>query len=241
MKTEAELRIELAAVFRMAAKFDWQEAVANHFSLAVSEDGRKFLINPRWRPFSKLRASELMLLDAGAAAAPEDKPVDTTAWAIHGSIHALLPQARCVLHVHPPYATALSCLKDPRILPVDQTCARFFNRVAIDSAYAGLADHAEEGMRLAKALGEKKILMMGNHGVITVGESVAEAFDAMYHLERGARTLMLAYASGQALRVLPDDIAEITALGWEDGNAFADAHFAEMKALLDAEGADYTS
>lgn len=236
---ERQLRIDLAAAFRVAAKFDWQEAVANHFSVAVSTDGKKFLMNPRWRPFSKLKASDLAVLDSDAAAPPPIPQIDTTAWVIHGSMHAHVPQARCVLHVHPPYATALSCLKDPRILPVDQTSARYFNRVAIGTAFGGLADNAAEGLRLAAALGDKKILMMGNHGVITVGETVAEAFDAMYHVERGARTLMLAYATGQEISIMSDELAEKTAKGWEDDPEFGAVFFEEMKRLLDDEGADY--
>ncbi len=231
---EAKLRGELAALCRLAAKFDWQEATANHISLAVSEDGTKFLINRRWRDFSTLKASELALLDSSANELPED--VDATAWAIHGAIHRLVPKARCVVHLHPAYATALSCLKDPTLYPVDQTSARFFNRIAIDGAYAGMADNQAEGERLAKILGEKKILMMGNHGLLTIGESAAEAFDAFYHFERAARTLMLAYGTGQPLSVLNDEVAEKTAKAWESEPAFGEAHFAQMRRTI---GQDY--
>jgi ribulose-5-phosphate 4-epimerase/fuculose-1-phosphate aldolase len=233
------LRIELAAVFRMAARLQWAEAVANHCSLAVSADGRHFLMNPRWRLFSSIRASELLLLDAQAAADALPAELDATAWAIHGSMHAQLPHARCVLHVHPPFATALACLADPQIKPIDQTSARFFQRVAIDSDYGGMADSAAEGLRLTRALAGKRVLIMGNHGVLVVGDNVAEAFDALYHLERACRTLVLAYATGQPLGVLSDEVAEKTALSWEDGGEFARAHFAQMKNLLDAEEPNY--
>lgn len=229
--SEARLRGELAALCRLAARFDWQEATANHISLAVSEDGARFLINRRWRDFSTLKASELALLDSNANDLPED--IDGTAWAIHGSIHRLVPQARCVVHLHPAYATALSCLKDPTLYPVDQTAARFFKRVAKDDAYSGMADNRAEGERLAKILGEKKILMMGNHGLLTIGESAAEAFDAFYHFERAARTLMLAYGTGQPLSILSDEIAEKTALAWESEPEFGAAHFAQMRKGLD--------
>ncbi len=229
--SEAKLRGELAALCRLAAKFDWQEATANHISLAVSPDGTQFLINRRWRDFSTLKASELALLDSNANELPED--IDSTAWAIHGAIHRLVPQARCVVHLHPAYATALSCLKDPTLYPVDQTSARFFNRVAIDGAYAGMADNRAEGERLAKILGEKKILMMGNHGLLSVGESAAEAFDAFYHFERAARTLMLAYSTGQPLSILNDEVAEETALAWDSEPEFGEAHFAQMRRNLD--------
>jgi ribulose-5-phosphate 4-epimerase/fuculose-1-phosphate aldolase len=239
LPTEAELRVDLAALFRIAAKLDWPEAVANHASVAIDATGRHFLMNPRWRHFSSLRASDLQLLDA--AAAPEDLPpdLDPTAWAIHGTMHAQLPQARCILHVHPPHATALACLADPGIRPVDQTSARFHRRVAIDRGYGGMADNAAEGLRLTQTLGGMRVLMMGNHGVLVVGDSIAEAFDAMYHLERASRTLLLAYASGQPLSILRDDVAEKTARSWEDGGEYARAHFNQVKRLLDEDCPDY--
>ncbi len=236
---ERQLRIDLAAAFRLAARFDWHEAVANHFSAATSTDGRHFLMNPLWRHFAGIRASDLLLLDSHASDLKGLPPVDATAWAIHGTMHATLPRARCVLHVHPPYATALACLADPRILPIEQTSARFFNRIAIDRQYTGLADTPAEGARLAQALGDKQILMMGNHGVLVVGDTVAETFDALYHVERASRTLMLAYASGQPLSVLSDAVAEKTARAWEDGGAFARAHFSELKRMLDADEPSY--
>ena len=239
LATEAQLRIDLAALFRIAAKLGWPEAVANHASVALDADGRRFLMNPRWRHFSSLCASDLQVLDASAA--PEDLPpnLDPTAWAIHGTMHAQLPQARCILHVHPPYATTLACLADPGIKPVDQTSARFHRRVAIDRGYGGMADNAAEGLRLTRTLGGMRVLMMGNHGVLVVGDSVAEAFDALYHLERASRTLLLAYASGQPLSILPDETAEKTARSWEDGGEYARAHFSEMKRLLDRETPGY--
>jgi ribulose-5-phosphate 4-epimerase/fuculose-1-phosphate aldolase len=234
-----QLRIDLAAACRMAARLDWQEAVANHFSVATSADGRHFLMNPRWRHFSRMRASDVLLLDAQAHMAGSAAPVDRTAWAIHGTMHAHLPSARCILHVHPPHATAWSCLAEPQIQPIDQTSARFYRRVAIDTAYGGMADNAAEGLRLTRALGDKRVLVMGNHGVLVVGDSVAESFDALYHLERACRTLLLAYASGQPLRVLPHDVAEKTALAWEHEGEQAAEHFEQMKAVLDAEDRSY--
>jgi ribulose-5-phosphate 4-epimerase/fuculose-1-phosphate aldolase len=233
------LRVDLAALFRIAARLQWTEAVANHCSAAVSADGRQFLINPKLRLFGSIRASELLLIDAQAAPAALPPELDATAWAIHGTMHARRPLARCILHLHPPYATALSCLADPQIKPIDQTSARFYGRVAIDSNYGGMADNAKEGLRLTRALADKRVLMMGNHGVLVVGDSVAEAFDALYHLERASRTLVLAYSTGQPLQILSHEIAEKTARSWEDGGEFAEAHFRQMKRLLDAEEPSY--
>ncbi len=237
---EWQLRVELAAAFRLAVLNDWHEAVANHFSLATDDTGSRFLMNPRWMHFARIRASDLLALDTHDPATMErpDAP-DPSAWWIHGRLHALVPQARCVLHVHSPYATALAALADPRILPVDQTTARYFQRVAIDLDYGGIADHAAEGERLARIIGDKRRMILGNHGVIVVAPNVAEAFDDLYYLERACRTLILAYSSGRELAVLPDDVAEATARGWEAYTEAGHVHFAEMRRLLDARGEDY--
>ena len=134
--SEQRLRVDLAAAFRLAAELGWHEAVANHFSVAVSPDGKKFLMNPRWRHFARVRASELLLLDTDdkETMSRPDAP-DASAWCIHGHIHAALPHARCILHLHPPYATAIAGLADPRIKPIEQNTARYFNRVAIDLGF----------------------------------------------------------------------------------------------------------
>src|ERR1700691_2547714 len=186
---ERHLRIDLAAACRLASRLDWQEGVANHFSVATSADGHYFLMNPLWRHFSRIRASEFLLLDAQADIAATAALLDPTAWAIHGTMHAHLRRARCILHVHPPYATAWSCLAEPQILPIDQTCARFYKRIAIDADYGGMADNAAEGLRLTRSLADQRVLLMGNHGVLVVGDTVAEAFDLLYSLERACRTL----------------------------------------------------
>ena len=234
-------RIDLAAVFQMAAYNDWHEGIANHFSLAVSDDGKQFLMNPRWRHFTRITASDLLLLDADQEMdidAP-DAP-DPSAWSIHGAIHRTLPHARCILHVHPPYATALSGLKDPEIKPIDQNTARFFNRVAFDMDFGGLAQRPEEGRRVASLLGNKRIMMMANHGVLVAGDTVAQAYDDLYYLEIACRTMVLAYSTGQPLNIMDDELAERTASDWEIYTASAFSHFEEMKQVLIAQGAVFS-
>ncbi len=237
---ERQLRVDLAAAFRLAAELGWHEAVANHFSLAVLADGKKFLMNPRWRHFSRVKASDLLLLDADdrETMSRPDAP-DPSAWCIHGHIHAALPHARCILHVHPAYATAVAALADPEIKPIEQNTARYYNRIAIDLNYGGIADNDEEGRRLVRMLGDKRRLMLGNHGVLVVAETVAEAFDDLYYLERACQTLVLAYSTGQKLNVMPPDVAERTARGWDDYKGAAFSHFEEMKRILDAKDPSY--
>jgi ribulose-5-phosphate 4-epimerase/fuculose-1-phosphate aldolase len=237
---EQQLRVDLAAAFRIIAKLGMHEAVANHFSAAVSPDGRRFLMNPKWRHFSRIKASDLVLFDLDDGEGVKGRPdVDPTAWAIHGQMHKQLPQARVVMHLHPPFATTISSLADPQIKPIDQNSARYFNRLAIDDSYAGMADSEQEGARLAGLLGNKSRLMMGNHGVLVIANTVGEAFDDIYTLERACQILVQAYATGQPLKILPDDVAESTAQDWEQITDFSIAHFEEMKRILDVEDPSY--
>ena len=237
---EAQLRIDLAAAIRLSCREGWHEGVANHFSAAVSADGRKFLVNPRWVHWSRVRASDLLLCDAddpdtmNRPGAP-----DPSAWSIHSAIHRNLPQARVALHMHPPHCTALAGLKDPRIQPIDQVTARWHGRLAYDLSFGGIAHDADEGERIASTVGNHGAVMMQNHGVTTFGATVAEAWDALYHLERAARTMVMAYSTGQALAVMDDALAEETAAGWEVYKDAEFAHFEEMKRVLDAEAPDY--
>jgi ribulose-5-phosphate 4-epimerase/fuculose-1-phosphate aldolase len=237
---ERELRVDLTAAFRLAAEMEWHEAVANHFSLAVSADGKKFLMNPRWMHFARIKASDLLLLDAAdeETMSRPDAP-DPSAWCIHGTMHAQLPQARCLLHVHPPYATAVAALADPELKPIEQNTARYYNRVAIDAGFGGFADERAEGERLVRVMGNKSRMMMGNHGVLIAADTVAEAFDDLYYFERACKTMVLAYSTGQKLKVMTPEVAEKTALGWEGYKDTAFSHFAELKRLLDAKDPSY--
>lgn len=238
----AQIRVDLAAALRLACREGWHEGVANHFSAAVSADGNMFVINPRWVHWSRVRASDLIAVDAGdpATMARPDAP-DPSAWSIHSALHRRLPQARVALHVHPPYATALAALKDPQIRPIDQVTARFYKRLAYDLNFGGIATADEEGERIASAIGDKMAVLMGNHGVTTLGHTVAEAFDALYHLERACRTMVLALSTGQPLAVMGDNLAEETAAEWETYKGAEFAHFAEMKRILDAQEPDYSA
>ncbi len=233
----AALREDLAAAFRITAQMGWSESVGNHFSAAVSADGKQFLLNRKWQHFASIKPEDLMLLDADDAEVMNrpDAP-DASAWTIHGTVHRQCPAARVIIHCHPPHATALATLADPRMLPLDNNTARFFNRLAIDQGFGGIADEAEEGLRLAAALGAKKTLLMGNHGITCTGPTVAEAFEDLYFFEKAAQTLLLAYASGQPLNILSDEVAEKTARGWDDYRGMSYAHFDWLKSQLPALG-----
>jgi ribulose-5-phosphate 4-epimerase/fuculose-1-phosphate aldolase len=241
--THWQERCDMAAAFRWTARLGMNEAVANHFSLAVNADGTRFLINPNGRHFARITASSLIEIDANdpATMARPDAP-DPTAWGLHGSIHRRLPHARCVMHVHSIHATVLASLADSRLPAIDQNTAMFHNRVVVDDHYGGMA-FEEEGARCAALLADPRVttMVMGNHGVLVTGQTVAETFNRLYYFERAAETYIRALQTGQPLRHLSEAVAEKTAQEWEAYPDFAAAHLRELRAILDDEGDRYAS
>ena len=234
-------RVDLACAFRWTARLGMHEAVANHFSLAVDAAGTQFLMNPNQVHFSRIKASDLLLIDADdpqTMAGPEAP--DPTAWGLHGAIHRNCPHARCVMHVHSIHATVLASLADSTLPPIDQNSAMFFRRHVVDADYGGLALEAE-GERCSHLLADPrhKVMVMGNHGLLVIGDDVADAFNRMFYFERAAETYVKALWTGRPLRLLSDEIAEKTASEIAGYPEQADRHFAELKAILDEEEPAY--
>lgn len=234
------LREDLAAAFRICHSFGWSESVGNHFSAAASPSGRKFLLNPRWQHFATIKASDLLLLDADDPDVMEGPNApDPSAWTVHGTLHRMLPEARVILHCHSPYAVALACLKDPTMLPLDNNTARFFGRIGYDLEFGGIADAEEEGVRLARMIKGKSVLVMGNHGVSIAGPTVADAFEDLYFFEKAAQTVILALSTGKPLAVLSDEVAAATSAGWGPYQGMAKKHFDFLKSELDRADPSY--
>lgn len=234
-------RVDLAAAFRWTVRLNMHEAVSNHFSVAIDDAGSKFLMNPNQMHFSRIKASDLIVVDAND---PEtlkgpDAP-DPTAWGLHGGLHRHCPHARCAMHVHSPYATALASLADSRLPPVDQNGCIFFNRIVIDDDYGGLA-FEDEGERCAQLFDDpkKKVMVMGNHGIMVIGDTVADTFNRMFFFERACMTYILALQTGKPLRVLSDAVAEKTAQEIESYPEQDERHLTELKAILDEDGSTY--
>jgi len=236
------VRRQLAAAFRWTARLNMHEAVANHFSATVSDDGSQFLLNPVGRHFSRVKASELLLLDASQAGkVAADPAADRTAWYLHAHLHQQVPRAKVVLHTHMPYATALACLADFRFLMLDQNACRFYDRIGYDRDYSGMFVDDSEGERVARLLGDNNsVVFLGNHGVLVIGATVAEAFDELYYLEQACKVQVLALSTGRPLAVLGDDVAALTCKQWIECPG-SDAHFSELLAILDHEDPSYAS
>jgi ribulose-5-phosphate 4-epimerase/fuculose-1-phosphate aldolase len=234
-------RVDLAAAFRLAVRFGYHESIANHFTLAVSDDGDRFLVNPWGLHWAEIRASDILLVDGTGAVLEGEGEAETTSVCIHAPMHRRLPHARCVLHTHMPYATALTAVEGGRLEMINQSSARFYDQVAYDDEFNAMALSFDEGERICSALGNRSVLFMVNHGVTVTGRTVGEAFDALYYLERACEHQWMAMATGLPLKRMSDEVARTTARQWAQDGWGAEAHFAALKRLLDREGSDYAS
>ena len=226
-----EILNDLAAAFRWTAKLNMHEAIANHFSVCAPNSNGDFYVNGTGMHFSSIKASDLFLVEQSKLNELKDRPelVDPTALHIHGSIHKKVPHAKCILHVHSKYATALAALEDPTLPPIDQNTMRFFNRVGVYRDFGGMG-FEEESEKMASKIGNKKVLLMSNHGVLTTGQTVADAFDELYYFERACETYITALSTQKKLKIVSDEVAEKTAQEWE--NFSTDARDLHLKACL---------
>lgn len=236
---ERAARVDLAAAFRLAVRMDLHEGVCNHFSVML--DRSRFLLNRYGLHWGEVTASNLLCLDAAGKVLEGEGEAEKTAFYIHSRIHLANPLAACVLHTHMPYATALTLLEGGRLEMAEQNALRFHDDIAYDDIYNGLVLDEAEGDRLAAALGDKRVLFLASHGVIVVGPSVAEAFDALYYLERACRLQVLARSMGGKLRaVRPEVVADTRRRLAADAPQYAAAHFGALKRLLDREEPGYS-
>jgi ribulose-5-phosphate 4-epimerase/fuculose-1-phosphate aldolase len=244
-ETERLARSDLAACHRLASHLGLSEGIDNHMTMLVPGHADRFYLAPFGLLWSEIRASDLMELDFRGTVVAGHGLVEDTALYIHLSVHRLKPAARCVLHTHMPYATALSMLEDPVLCMATQNALGFHDDIAYVD-YNGLAFDYSEGERLARALGEKSVLMLRNHGVLVVARSIAQAFERLYFLERACQSQVLALSTGRALRVLPEAVVQSTAAQFRastsvGGEDRSELHFQALKRQLDRREADYAS
>ncbi len=236
-----EILNDLAAAFRWAAKLNMHEGVANHFSVCVPGSNEDFYVNGSGMHFSTIKASDMVLVEQRNIEKLKNNPsiVDPTAINIHGTIHKKVPHAKCILHVHSKYATALSALKDPTLPPIDQNSMRFYNRVAIFSDYGGLG-FEEESNKMVTCIGNKRVMLMANHGILTIGQTVAQAFDELFYFEKACETYITALSTQKELKIVNDEVAEKTAQEWENYSTdLGDLHLKAIRSILDKEDSSY--
>ncbi|HEX9465814.1 MAG TPA: aldolase [Alphaproteobacteria bacterium] len=230
-----EARIDLAAALRWAARFEMNESIQNHFTLAVPGVEDRYLVNPHDLHWSEVRACDLLIVDGDGVIYEGNHPVDRTAVSIHGAIHRKRASAKCVLHTHMRHVTALSMLEGWRMEYTQQGACKFYDRIAYDddTGFQGLAFDGSEAQRMADAMGDKSILVLANHGVVVTGPTVAEAFDDLYYLEKVAEMQILAMSTGRKIRHIEPRVAAFTREQMAQGKGRgAHFHFNALKRVL---------
>jgi ribulose-5-phosphate 4-epimerase/fuculose-1-phosphate aldolase len=202
---ERELRVQLAAAYRLADKYGMSELIYTHISLRVPGPTPAYLLNPHGMLFNQITASSLVKVDfAGNLAGPSEWPVNRAGVAIHGSVLAARPDINCVFHTHMPYTAAVASLQCG-LLPMSQPALRFHGQTAYHDYGRAAADPAECA-RLVKDMGDKSVMLLRNHGGITTGKTVCEAFIASYYLEKACQFQILAQSAGVPLAMPADEI-----------------------------------
>jgi ribulose-5-phosphate 4-epimerase/fuculose-1-phosphate aldolase len=237
--TVAEVRRDLAAILRWSCRLGLSEGICNHYSLALGDD--RFLVNPFGYHWSELKASQMLLVNHDGVVLDGEGKVESTAMFIHSQIHRGLPHARCVLHTHMPFATALVVIEQGRLEMASQNSLRYFDDIAYDDDYQGLALDAAEGVRMCGKIGDKRVLFLANHGVIVVGGSIAGAFDDLYYLERACEVQVLAQSTHRPLKIVNRDVCQKTSEQFKADDSYAHAHLAAIRRILDRECPDYAS
>lgn len=234
-----QARIDLTAVLRWADRLGLSEGVCNHFSLIVPGMTDRFLLNPQGVHWSELQASDLLVVDPAGTVVAGKWTAEPTAFFIHSRIHRSSPSATCVLHTHMPYATALCAIDGGRLEWVHQNSLRFYERVAYEEEYNGLALDEAEGQRIAQKLATAQVLFLANHGVIVTGPDVATAFDDLYYLERACRIQVLAQSTGAPLKRAPDQVCRRTREQIEAERQQACLHLEAIKRILRREAPQF--
>jgi len=208
---EWETRVDLAACYRLAAHYRMTDLIYTHISARVPGPEHHFLINAFGLLWSEISASTLVkvTLDGDIVGDPTGSGINRAGYVIHGAVHRARPDIQCVMHTHTAAGIAVSA-QEQGLLPISQHAMRFTSSVGYHD-YEGLALELDEQKRLVRDLGSHKAMILRNHGLLTCGESIPEAFDLMYYLERACQTQINAAAGGAKLRVPAREVAEKTA------------------------------
>ena len=230
---ETKARVDLTTALRYADRLGFGEGVCNHFSMEMPGVPAHFLINPQGLHWSEVTPGDLVVVDSHGRKISGRHGVEPTAFFIHGCIHRGKSAAKCALHTHMPYATAVTVIHGGRLEWASQNALKFYGRIAYDDDYNGLALDDSEGERMCARLGDADIIFLANHGVIVTGPTIAATFDDLYYLERACMLQVLAMSTGKALRTVGDEIAARTGRQMAEESQQAELHFAALQRLLD--------
>ena len=232
VNTEAELRIELAAAYRLTALFGMDDTIYTHITARLPGADHEFLINPYGMGFDEVTASSLVKIDTeGRKLTDSPWPVNPAGFVIHSAVHMAREDACCVVHTHTHAGMAVAATQRG-LLPISQFALEFHARLGYHD-YEGIAHDLAERMRLVRDLGSHNAMILRNHGLLTVGRSVAEAFYLMFYLEQACRVQVTAQSTGDALRLVGSNLAEHTAQQCEMPVAKGDRLWQAMRRKLD--------
>lgn len=206
---EQKLRLDLAAAYRLAAMFGWEDTLYTHFSVRLPGKGEpRFLINPFGIMFDEITASNLIVVDAQGEIVSGDAKYNPAGFTIHSAVHNARDDAHCVIHTHTLAGVAVAACESG-LLNINQISAEFHEQVGYHD-YEGVAFNLEERARIQASLGDNMALILNNHGLLSVGETVADAFQIMFYLNKACEIQL---AAGQmsgisAIKIIPDKLAQ---------------------------------
>jgi ribulose-5-phosphate 4-epimerase/fuculose-1-phosphate aldolase len=237
-KAEREARIQLAACYRVFAQLGWTEMIFNHVTLRVPGAGRHFLINPFGLHYSEITASSLVLIDIDGNPVRESKwPVNKAGFVIHSAIHGAIAEAHCVMHTHTTTGMAVACLKEG-LSPTNFYAAQLYDGVAYHD-FEGITVEEGEKKRLVASIGDKRAVILRNHGLLAWGPSLPEAFMTLWTLQRACDVQIASASSGMLNPIRADVFAQTVRESGPGEKRTCEDVFAAMQRLADARDPSY--
>ena len=221
-------RVNLAACYHLADHFQMTDIIWNHITSKTSKNKETFLINKFGLRYNEITASNLLEIDLEGNVISGDGEINYTGYVIHGAVHKAKENIHCVMHTHTRAGLAISCLKEG-LKPIFQDAAIFHNRVSYHD-WQGMSTEVEECKDIAKNLGNNKVMILRNHGLLTCGETIGEAFILMYYLDKACKNQLDTMSTGLETIVPSDNIMEYAAGQYEDPRFRLGKH--EWPALL---------
>lgn len=235
--TERELRIQLAAVYRLVHHFGWDELIWTHSTVRIPGDEHHFLINPYGFRFDEVTASNLVKVDPeGRIIGDQSQEINPAGFVIHSAIHMMRPDVQCIIHTHTLAGMAIAAIEDG-LKPISMYALGYYNQISYHD-FEGPSLNLEERARLGKNLGNNNVLILRNHGLLTCGETIAQAFVRMYRLERACQVQLAAQATGSKLTIPPLAVCELSAdlsdkfLSTKGGDGYSRRPNPEFDALM---------
>ena len=243
-EAEWQVRVDLAAAYRLIARNGWDDGIFTHNSSRVPDHNNQFLINAFGLMFHEITASNLVKvdLDGNIVDGDRDNDIIDAGYVIHSAVHQARDDVRAVMHTHTTAGMAVSA-QTGGLLPITQKAMRFYDRLAYHD-YEGIADNLDERQRLVTDLGSRRSMILSNHGLLTTGCSVAEAFSELRYLEHACQAQIAAQAGGGELVVPPPEVCEHAARQFDLSGAnqsASEVSFAAMKRMLDTEDPSYAT